>query len=302
MAESLGENLEILDILRSFYRVLVVKGAGVYCHWISLLLTILICVATYCYGGVGKAQEVTWCIVLAILVPVMELIGSIFEHSKEAISKKEREQYKSKISRLEGDNKQLRDKVNGMSPIEKHYSALFDAWAGHLLRLQKSTGRCRATLYMYDDQGGAGDAFVQVARDSEDPKLRNKGRERYPSDQGVIAQAWNSPRGEASYFAANKCDESQIVSDFVREFNFKQEEAESLYFKPRIILGVVLKDVKGKVGVVIFESDANLQKRLQKQYKNRFRQTVSSLSVPLIRTFEVYRDYALNQEEEEVGK
>ena len=299
--ESVDINLSILDSLKSVYHTFARRNAGFWCHICSFILTIVLSIAAYFYGGVGKVQEIRWCIIVAFFIPVTQFIGFILDKKTQSLLEEEKKNFIDKIIRLKKDNDELKNKIDGIPTIEKHYSVLFNSWAGHLLRLQKCTCKCRVTFYIYDDHGAAGDnEFVQVARDSEAPELRNKGRGRYPSNQGVIAKAWNSAKGEASYFATKKCTNDKIIEDFINLYEFTQLEAENLYFIPHTIFGTVLKDAKGKVGVIIFESEENLNKEQQQSYQKKFKQNVSSLSAPLIQIFEVYKDYALNQEEEEV--
>lgn len=193
-----------------------------------------------------------------------------------------------------------RERLHRVEFMEKNMDSIFGVWLEYILNEMKLGGESRASFYVLDDKGCAGREFLFVARVSQDALLERLVRTRFPGDQGVIAEAWKSDSGMASYFASqNVKTDADVVSEMVAKYGFSQAEAESLSMKSRVIIGHVLKNERRKVGIVVIESLHGVKARARKQHEKMCADIVKKVSPHLIRLFEMYSDSQFKQEEPE---
>jgi hypothetical protein len=98
-----------------------------------------------------------------------------------------------------------------------------------------------------------GKAFILVGRVSENPKLRIRGRQIYPEDQGLIADAWQG--GQAQCVSLPGELEAYVVR-MERDYNLPPDVTRALTMRPRSLIGIRVVDKMSNrpVGVVVAES------------------------------------------------
>ena len=224
----------------------------------------------------------------AILAPISEFVAFLLGCAS-----------KTQCDRAMNENRDLKSRLSKVELIEQNMESIFGVWLNLILVEVKFEGDCRASFYVWDDKGSVGSEFVYLARESNDPKLRRKGRERFPGNQGVISEAWHNKEGAASYFASkNVKTEEDVVNDMVDKYRFDMAAANSLTMKSKVILGHVIVGRYGKVGVVIVESLHGVkQKEKRDLYKRRCADVVKKVTPHITRLFEIYSNSMFKQED-----
>lgn len=118
-----------------------------------------------------------------------------------------------------------------------------------LAGLNIKTFDSRASVYIYSDE-----YFNLVARASDSPGLREKGRKRYPKDQGVIGEVWN--KGSACYTRMS-ADRDRWNRQCVDEFGMDPKETRSIKMHSLSMIGYRIEAPGAHpepVGIVMIES------------------------------------------------
>lgn len=201
--------------------------------------------------------------------------------------------------KVRSENDSLRNRLQRVSLIEENVESIFGVWLNLILSEMKMDGECRASFYVWDDKGCVGNEFVYLARESNDPVLKRKGRERFPGTQGVISEAWHDNNGMASYFASkNVKTDADVVDDMVKRYGFSRSVAEGLTMKSRVILGHVIVGRQGKLGIVVIESLQKVSKKEKREaYQKRCADVVKKVTPHITRLFEIYSNSMFKQED-----
>lgn len=225
---------------------------------------------------------------LALLVPISQFINWLLGLAS-----------KTQLDRTLDENRSLKRRLSKVELIEQNMESIFGVWLNLILGEVKLEGDCRASFYVWDDKGSVGSEFVYLARESKDPRLKKKGRERFPGDQGVISEAWHNKEGAASYFASmNVKSDADVVNDMVDKYCFTRESANSLTMKSKVILGHVIVSQHGKVGVVIVESLLGIKKKDKRELcQKRCADVVKKVTPHITRLFEIYSNSMFKQED-----
>ena len=206
---------------------------------------------------------------------------------------------KRQLDKVTQENHSLKMRLSKVELIEQNMESIFGVWLNLILGEVKMDGDCRASFYVWDDKGSVGNEFVYLARESNDPRLKRKGRDRFPGDQGVISHAWHNKDGMASYFASrNVKTEADVVKDMVDKYGFTPESANGLTMKSKVILGHVIVGPHGKLGVVIVESLQGIDKRAKRNAcLKRCSDVVMKATPHITRLFEIYSNSMFKQED-----
>lgn len=206
---------------------------------------------------------------------------------------------KKLCDKLRLENDRLQNRLQRVSLIEENVESIFGVWLNLILGEMKMDGECRASFYVWDDKGCVGNEFVYLARESSDPVLKRKGRDRYPGHQGVISEAWHDNNGMASYFASkNVKTDAEVVTDMVKRYGFSQSVADGLTMKSRVILGHVIMGRQGKLGIVVIESLQSVNKKEKREaYRKRCMDVVKKVTPHITRLFEIYSNSMFKQED-----
>ena len=224
----------------------------------------------------------------AILVPILQflswMLGVTSKHQLDSIAM---------------ENQSLKSRLSKVELIEQNMESIFGVWLKLILGEVKLDGDCRASFYAWDDKGSVGNEFVYLARESNDPVLKRKGRDRFPGNQGVISEAWHHKDGMASYFASKSVKtEADVVKDMVDKYGFTQESANGLTMKSKVILGHVIVGRYGKLGVVIVESLQGINTHNKRDAcQKRCSDVVKKVTPHITRLFEIYSNSMFKQED-----
>lgn len=116
--------------------------------------------------------------IIATVIVSVGVIGTIIASIVEAVSIKDIEIQNQKIASLE-------------ETLSFYQSSLDAIIERKLIEIIDSLGlddRCRISLYRYEEHT---DEFCILGRYSKNPIFDQKGRSKYPANQGVIGKAWN---------------------------------------------------------------------------------------------------------------
>lgn len=224
----------------------------------------------------------------AILVPVSQFLSWALGVAS-----------KGQLDRIITENNHLKGRLSKVELIEQNMESVFGVWLNLILGEVKMDGDCRASFYVWDDKGSVGNEFVYLARESNDPRLKRKGRDRFPGDQGVISVAWRDKDGIASYFATSGVrTDADVVKDMVDKYALPMEVANGLTMKAKVILGHVITGRYGKVGVVVVESLQGVRNRGKRNaYLKRCTEVVKKVTPHITRLFEIYSNSMFKQED-----
>jgi hypothetical protein len=141
------------------------------------------------------------------------------------------------------------DKYDTMTKIT--FDFVQDVLADLANSILKFTNTERISVYNND-----GTNFVMIGRYSQNPEFCKKGRVIYPSDEGIIAEAWKN--GEA--FVNNLPDPANDLENYLNKFKDKyhidKKYARRFNMKSRSYYGYAINDIRGKtrIAVIVFES------------------------------------------------
>lgn len=284
---------DIVDIWRDIVAWCARKGVQNWLTGFSIFVTIILGgMAIYkAYQGATQLDTAlkSWrYLSFAILVPISQFLSWVFGVAS-----------KGQLDKIASENNQLRGRLSKVGLIEQNMESIFGVWLNLILGEVKMDGDCRASFYVWDDKGSDGNEFVYLARESNDAKLKKKGRDRFPGDQGVISVAWRAKDGIASYFAASCIrTDDDVVKDMVDRYAFSLVVANALTMKSKVILGHVISGRYGKVGVVIVESLQGVTKRDKRNaYLKRCSDVVKKVTPHITRLFEIYSNSMFKQED-----
>ena len=284
---------DIADILRDIVAWCARKGVQNWLSGFAILVTIILSgvAINASYQGSNHLDKVIkdWkYLSFAILVP----ISQFFNWMIGLVSKEE-------LDKVTQENRSLTSRLSKVELIEQNMESIFGVWLNLILGEVKMDGDCRASFYVWDDKGSAGNEFVYLARESNDPRLKRKGRDRFPGNQGVISHAWHAKDGMASYFASrNVKTEAGVVKDMIDKYGFTQEAANGLTMKSKVILGHVIVGQHGKLGVVIVESLQGIDKCAKRDAcQKRCSDVVKKVTPHITRLFEIYSNSMFKQED-----
>ena len=284
---------DISEIWRDITTWCARKGIQNWLSGFAMLMTIILsCVAIYAsrQGGAyldGTLKNSKY-LSFAILVPISQFFSWMIGLAS-----------KEQLDKVTLENHSLTLRLSKVELIEQNMESIFGVWLNLILGEVKMDGDCRASFYVWDDKGSAGNEFVYLARESNDPKLKRKGRDRFPGQQGVISHAWHDKDGMASYFASrNVKTEADVVKDMVDKYGFTPESANGLTMKSRVILGHVIVGRHGKLGVVIVESLQGIDKCAKRDAcQKRCSEVVKKVTPHITRLFEIYSNSMFKQED-----
>lgn len=267
------------------------KGVQNWLSGIPILVTIALGIwAIYAsrQGHLEQTMQGWKYLTAAIIVPIVQLFGWWLGVAS-----------KNQLDKITSENGNLKNRLQRVSLIEENVESIFGVWLNLILGEMKMDGECRASFYVWDDKGCAGNEFVYLARESRDPVLKRKGRDRFPGTQGVISEAWHDNNGMASYFASkNVKTDADVVDDMVKRYGFSQSAAAGLTMKSRVILGHVIAGRQGKLGIVVMESLLKVNKKEKREaYQKRCADVVKKVTPHITRLFEIYSNSMFKQED-----
>ena len=284
---------DISEIWRDIIAWCARKGIQNWLSGFAILVTIILsCVAIYASRQGSDHLDVTlknWkYLSFAILVPISQFFSWMIGLAS-----------KEQLDKVTLENHSLMLRLSKVELIEQNMESIFGVWLNLILGEVKMDGDCRASFYVWDDKGSAGNEFVYLARESNDPKLKRKGRDRFPGHQGVISHAWHDKDGMAAYFASrNVKTEADVVKDMIDKYGFTLESANGLTMKSKVILGNVIVGRHGKLGVVIVESLQGIDKRVKRDAcQKRCSEVVKKVTPHITRLFEIYSNSMFKQED-----
>ena len=194
---------------------------------------------------------------------------------------------------------------NRLLPLQNNIEKIFELWLAQILAIMRVDNTWRASFYVYDEGKGDDGCFRYVARMSNDPILKRKGRLFFPASQGVIGKAWITGKCISAY-AQNKDSKTKesYILWLIEKFGFDYNTASKLRTQPNIIMGHIVTDDAGKkCGVIIVESTSKARcnsqhsKEEQRLFKNAVKMTSSSVAMLV----KLNSEYILCEEELQEG-
>lgn len=194
---------------------------------------------------------------------------------------------------------------NRLLPLQTNIEKIFELWLAQILAIMRVDNTWRASFYVYDEGKGDDGCFRYVARMSNDPILKRKGRSLFPAGQGVIGKAWITGKCIFAYAQNKDCKtkESYILW-LIEKFGFDYTTASKLRMRATIIMGHIVTDDSGKkCGVIIVESTSKARcnsqhsKEEQRLFKDAVKMTASSVAMLV----KLNSEYILCEEELQEG-
>lgn len=223
---------------------------AVYNYWPNALgnvASILLVVAAIWFSLGPKDEWVIGPIVMLIVGAVLTFLTDWRIYSRTG-----------KLSRLEARNTELE---YAGEELEGRVRSLFREQLRLLAHALAFSDTERISAYRYDHEIKA---FRLVSRFSQNPTLNGPGRERYPADQGCIAQAWET--GESVAVLPDKrTDEGAYYAKLQDDWGIPLDVAAQFSMVSRHMAGFALPDDRGDyIAVLIFESARENNLDLQK--------------------------------------
>lgn len=190
--------------------------------------------------------------------PLFMVVGVIALGSGVLAAKQERS-----TNELMGENDELRNEMEfGRQAIKEAIEVLLE----NICRDAESwDSRCRATVYVHKNSLGTkptneSGSLVPDARIAPDPRLKMKGRDEYPDDEGFVGATWSRGYTEKRFRSG---DEQNLVKAYTKGERgwpshvkpLDEATASGLAMKSRTLIGTRIDSFHGGyIGVVMFES------------------------------------------------
>lgn len=270
--------------MRKFYDVLVKWYVFQVLDILAILSAIGIGVITY----IDKTSEYKAIgIIASVFIAVSPILRRMFEPG------------------IRNRHNELIKQNNRLLPLQNNIEKIFELWLSQILAIMRADNTWRASFYVYDEGKDGDGCFRYVARMSNDPILKKKGRSLFPASQGVIGKAWITGKCVYAYAKNKDCQSKEsYISWLIKEFSFDYNTASNLRMQPNIIMGHVAIDDSGKkCGVIIVESTSKARHDSQhsKDVQRLFKKGVSMASGSIATLVKMNSEYILCEEELQEG-
>ena len=193
-----------------------------------------------------------------------------------------------RVSELEQELDRLSARLSdNEAEMEKWVHQLKDLVSGVLYDLCKELGfgtgekhLDRLTIYAHEADAGGGGRFVPFGRVSFNPAFEKLGRQVYPDDQGIIAQAWL--HGEA--FEPEMPDFREDPEAYYRrceELRMPREAIDNIRMKSQFYYGKRIHDESGRTRLAVVILESKIPNRYNKDklrsFFGRWERTLSQL-------------------------
>lgn len=151
------------------------------------------------------------------------------------------------IGRLQAEKEDLQRRLDA---VASDYDAFFDLVVRAMSTAATLTHSERVSLFRHDS-----DHFVLVARHSNNPEYKRRGRPSYPEREGCLAKAWAAGEAHVTVVADPVNNTAGYLQELETKHNVPNEVGGKLTMKSVVLDAYALRDRLGDhTAVVVFES------------------------------------------------